>query len=108
MIDFYKVGNKITKYQKLSHMTQDDLAEKLNVTRQALSKWELGISAPSINSLLSLCAIFETSFENHSRSYVINQIIRGELKLNIHKILYQLSPDISRFEMFSSVSLILW
>ncbi len=48
MIDFYKVGNKITTFRKLSHMTQDDLAEKLNVTRQALSKWELGISAPQV------------------------------------------------------------
>lgn len=122
MIDFYKVGNKITTYRKLSHMTQDDLAEKLNVTRQALSKWELGISAPSINSLLSLCAIFETSFENllclndndrkninldnifenHSRSYVINQIIRGELKLNIHKILYQLSP-VERMQVLKAI-----
>ena len=59
MIDFYKVGNKITTYRKLSHMTQDDLAEKIKCYK-ALSKWELGISAPSINSLLSLCAIFET------------------------------------------------
>ena len=64
MIDFYKVGNKITTFRKLSHMTQDDLAEKLNVTRQALSKWELGISAPSINSLLSLCATFETKVKH--------------------------------------------
>jgi|SRR5690554_5023057 len=112
MIDFYKVGNKITTYRKLNNMTQDELAEKLNVTRQALSKWELGTSAPSINSLLELCKIFETNFkdllclndvdqkdinlddifEKHSRDYVISQITRGDLKLNVSEIFYQLSP----------------
>ena len=42
MIDFVKVGMKITKYRKEQNLTQDDLAEALFVSRQLVSKWENG------------------------------------------------------------------
>lgn len=38
------LGRKMYQLRKLSGMTQEQLAEKLNITRQTLSKWENGVS----------------------------------------------------------------
>lgn len=54
MIDPLKVGSKIATYRKQLSLTQDDLANRLNVTRQALSKWETGLSLPSIEGIVEL------------------------------------------------------
>lgn len=45
-------------------MTQDQLAEKLSVTRQAVSRWENGESVPNPETLKQLSALFDTSI-NH-------------------------------------------
>ena len=42
MIDFVKVGSKITKCREELNLTQKDVAEKLFVSRQLVSKWENG------------------------------------------------------------------
>lgn len=39
-----QVGNKIAESRKALNMTQKDLAEKLNITDKAVSKWERGVS----------------------------------------------------------------
>ena len=62
MIDFVKVGNKIATLRKQKGLSQEELAEKLYVTRQALSKWENG-SVPSIDIVLQLAKSFDVSFE---------------------------------------------
>ena len=46
------------------NMTQDQLAEKLAVTRQAVSRWENGESVPNPETLKQLSALFDTSI-NH-------------------------------------------
>lgn len=112
MIDFVKVGQKITGYRKKHGMTQDELAAQLYVSRQALSKWELGVGAPSIDSLLAICQIFNIPFEDllclndnrvmdvdpdnvfkgQDRLYVIQQIIQGHLRVDLPDIFYQFSP----------------
>lgn len=38
------IGNKIKEYRKKSGMTQEQLASRLNVTFQTVSKWETGVS----------------------------------------------------------------
>jgi transcriptional regulator with XRE-family HTH domain len=110
MIDFVEVGNKIAQQRKAHKLSQEELADQLYITRQALSKWENGTSIPSIDSLLELCKIFEISFEEmlclekdievdpdnlfvgHERSFIIEQIIKKKIKVNIPDVLYQMSP----------------
>lgn len=65
-------GNKIKVLRKQNNMTQDDLASKLNVTRQAISSWERGITIPDINMIEMLSKTF---------SMRIDEIISGESKL---------------------------
>ena len=55
------VGENIKNIRKKNNITQEELAEKLNVTRQAVSNWENGKTEPDIKTLSSIAAIFETS-----------------------------------------------
>ena len=51
----------IFKLRRRENLSQEELAEKLGVTRQAVSKWESAQSAPDIDKLLALCKIFNVS-----------------------------------------------
>lgn len=111
MIDFYKVGIKIASYRKALGLSQDELAEKIYVSRQLISKWENGTGVPTIDGLLNLCQIFGVSFEeilslddkaefdsenlfkHHTRDFVMNSIIDGSLKINLADYFYQFSND---------------
>ncbi len=55
------LGENIRKYRKLNNMSQDELAEKLNVTRQSISLWENGQTQPSLENIVSLAKLFEVS-----------------------------------------------
>lgn len=55
-----QLGNSIKTLRKQSHMTQDDLAAKLNVTRQTVSNYENGRSEPDIEMLVHIAEVFKT------------------------------------------------
>lgn len=57
------VSNSIKKLREERGMTQDELAEKLNMTRQAVSNWETGKTQPDIETLTRLAEIFDVSVE---------------------------------------------
>ncbi len=61
------LGNTIAKLRKEQNMTQQQLAEKLNVTDKAVSKWERGLSYPDITSISKLAKIL-----NVDSSYLID------------------------------------
>lgn len=112
MIDFVKVGMRLAEHRKRLGLSQEELADKLHVTRQALSKWENGTSVPSIDTLSEISRIFSVSFEEilglfdkemldvdendifkgHDRSFIISKIVSGEIKVRLHDVFYQMSP----------------
>ena len=53
-----KFGDNLRQIRKDKKMSQEQLAEKVNVTRQSVSKWENGESYPEMNNILELCKIF--------------------------------------------------
>lgn len=55
------IGNRISKHRKEKGLTQEELAEKLGVSSQAVSKWENDQSCPDISLLPILCSIFGIS-----------------------------------------------
>ena len=54
------ISSNIKRLRKKSGMTQDELAEKMHVTRQAISNWETEKNQPDIESLNALASIFGT------------------------------------------------
>lgn len=53
-----KLNEKILYYRKAAKLSQEELAEQIGVSRQAVSKWELDAATPEIDKLLSLARIF--------------------------------------------------
>ena len=62
-MDALKIGQYIQHLRKTAGMTQKDLAEKLNISFQAVSKWENGDALPDTGILLELCDILNTTVD---------------------------------------------
>lgn len=75
MFDPKKAGEKITVLRKEKGMTQEELAEKVGVSSQAVSKWENGNAMPEVALLVMLSRILNCSVDNilHPEYYHINR-----------------------------------
>lgn len=58
------IGEKIHQIRKMSGMTQEELAEKMDVSRQTISKWENGVSSPDLENAVILCELFQISLDD--------------------------------------------
>ena len=59
-----KIGEYLSSLRKYYKITQDELAEKLGVTRQAVSKWENGATIPDIELLMKLSELYGVSIND--------------------------------------------
>ena len=57
------LGERLFELRKSKNLTQDDVAEKLNVTRQTVSKWETNQSTPDFDKIVPICELFEIGVE---------------------------------------------
>lgn len=57
------LGNRLYELRKEKKISQEEAAEKLNVTRQTISKWETNQSQPDFDKILPLCKLYEISTE---------------------------------------------
>jgi len=69
-MDQAKIGKFIAECRKNNNLTQMQLAEKLNITDRAISKWENGRSLPDSSIMLELCSILKIS---------VNDLLCGEV-----------------------------
>ena len=58
------LGENLKKLRKEYNLSQEQLAEKLNISRQAISKWESGKAYPDIDNLILLRDIFNTTIDD--------------------------------------------
>lgn len=58
-----RFGEKLSFLRKQRGMTQMELAEKLDISRQAVSRWEQGISEPSTENLVSIGKLFDVTVD---------------------------------------------
>ena len=56
-------GEKLYELRKSKNLSQEEVADKLNVTRQTVSKWETNQSTPDFDKKIPLCELFEISTE---------------------------------------------
>lgn len=59
--------DKLVQLRKKNGMSQLELAEALNVSRQAISKWELGTAIPALENLVSISKLYGVSVD-----YLVN------------------------------------
>jgi transcriptional regulator with XRE-family HTH domain len=72
------IGKKIKHLRLINNMTQEDIASQLFISRQVISKWELGKSLPDLTNLLALSNLFNVSIDSLLKedSNLQNQIIK--------------------------------
>lgn len=57
------IGEKLYELRKEKNLSQEEVADKLNVTRQTISKWETNQSTPDFDKIVPICELFEISTE---------------------------------------------
>lgn len=57
------LGSTIYKLRTAKNLSQEDLAERLGVSRQSVSKWENNTATPDLEKLVKLCGVFEISLD---------------------------------------------
>ena len=57
------IGNRLHKLRKDSGLTQEQLVEKLDISRQSITKWEKNLSIPDVNKLVELSILFGVSVD---------------------------------------------
>jgi len=86
-----KFGDNLKTIRKNKKMSQEQLAEKMNVSRQSVSKWENGEAYPEMNNILELCKIFNCKINDliHTDmsdiSSLDEEIIMNVVKFNDNK-----------------------
>lgn len=72
-----EISAQIKKYRNTMELSQEELAEKIYVTRQTISNWENGKSYPDIHSLLLLSSLFNVSLDH---------LIKGDIEIMKNEI----------------------
>ena len=57
------IGERIAALRRAAGLSQEQLAEKINVSRQTVSKWESGQSTPDLPKLLALAEVYSLSLD---------------------------------------------
>ena len=90
------LGQNIADRRKLLRMTQEDLADKLNITAQAVSKWENDISVPDLSLLVALADLFEVSLDELVRNKgEETKLVPEEVRKPLDKMVLRLVVDSS-------------
>lgn len=92
-MDQVKIGQFIAECRKKNNLTQMQLAEKLNITDRAVSKWENGRSMPDSSIMLELCDVLKIT---------VNELLSGEKIVmednnqNNERLLLEMAKEIER------------
>lgn len=84
-------GDNLKAIRKAKGYTQEELAIKLNVVRQTVSKWEKGLSVPDADTLCKIADVLETSISELLGSEINTEINRNEVAEQLAKISEQLA-----------------
>ena len=108
-----KLGNKILELRKGQGLSQEQLGEKVNVTRQTISNWELGETSPNIEQLKSLSKVFHVSvdelLDNDISNILVEKVSNTEkLAGLIIKILKVIGILIVLYLLFIIIGVILY
>ena len=82
-----KFGDNLRSLRKNKKISQEELAEKVKVSRQSVSKWETGEAYPEMNNILELCKIFNCNIGDLVNDNMIDLDSLGEeVKMSVVKL----------------------
>ena len=93
-MDQIKIGKFIAECRKKKNLTQAQLAEKLNITDRAISKWETGKAMPDSDIMLDLCYILGIN---------VNELLSGEMidveqkDEQLNELIFQMAKNEERY-----------
>ena len=91
-----EIGTQIKKYRSNMKISQEELGERVYVSRQTVSNWETGKNYPDIHSLLLLSSLFNVS---------LDQLIKGDVETMKKEIK---ETEISKFNKYGNIYAVLW
>ena len=103
-----KFNEKLTKLRKQNNLSQESLAEKLGMSRQAISKWESGSSYPDMSTMINICKVLNCTLEDLLDDDLIgSNDFKHDNKININKWINDLLNFITKsYNMFWSMKII--
>lgn len=81
------LGKKLFELRKSKNLSQEDVAERLNVTRQSVSKWETNQSTPDFDKIVPLCDLYGITTDELLKDKVKEE--KMEEKVEIKKNIYE-------------------
>jgi len=96
------VGNTLKYHRKKANLSQIEVARKLHVSRQSISSWENDHSYPSLDNLIALSRIYQTSIEDLLKD---NEQLRKKLAIHNEQLLeyeqkiYQIKTQVDNLNL---------
>lgn len=102
------LGKKLYELRKSKNLSQEDVADKLNVTRQTVSKWETNQSTPDFDKIVPLCDLYGISTDELLKDAVKKEQEedKGEITKNIYENMTKNEINQKSAEIVSSSILI--
>lgn len=81
-----KFNEKLVMLRKQNNLSQEQLAEQLNVARQTVSKWELGETTPEMDKLIKMSEIFKISLDELMKEETQGETVNDPNNTNSQKL----------------------
>jgi Predicted transcriptional regulators len=91
------LNQQIKKHRVKLAISQEELADKVYVTRQTVSNWETGKNYPDIHSLLLLSSLFETS---------LDELVKGDLEIMKKEVNNKSVKEMARWSAIMTIGLL--
>lgn len=108
------IGDKILELRKRNDLSQEKLAEKIDVTRQTISNWELNTTVPDLKQASELAKVFNVSLDelvgNNKEDILYDKVSKTEENSNLilKKISRLNTLSLVYFALFLIIVLVLW
>lgn len=100
-----KFSDKLAKQRKDNNLSQEQLADRLGVSRQAVSKWESGSSYPDMDKMIKMCKILNCTLEDLLDDGTISKDKNRDNKINLSNYIHDFLEFITKLSnMLSSMT----
>ena len=105
-MDQEKIGKFIANCRKKQNLTQEQLAEKLDISKNAVSKWERGLNLPDASIMKELCAILKISLnELFAGQHINDNDLQENSEKNLLNIVKKENHTRKKLSIFIRISL---